>query len=408
MSTLTQVPFIADPGPSRATPGLWNRIFSVLSQNADTVNGIIETGVVTQIGGTPHQITSSASTGAVNFSLPSALTIPGTLEVTSGASFLSTLSVAGAAKFVSTVSVDGATRLGSTLSVTGHTIHGSTFSQVGAAQFASTVSADGAVDLGSTLSVVGATQLGSGMTVVGDVRSTSSVSVAGAVVVGSFLTVGRESFGSAFYITSALKTTAASNKTVEFGWTDINAPGGFQMGFFRSANSATMYYSGGTFVEIGSGTKLSVLTVTGDITTSGGIVKSQNNPGAFEFNFAGSGLVQNSAGFSLKNASSPSIVKLGVESSGKSFFVGTGRFSSTPFPSVNTYLAQVNGDLAMNGSLSLAGQRLLSVRTVGSVDSTQMELYELTIGLNQASGISLAFRSNGTIWYFESSQSTKG
>lgn len=87
---------------SDATPGLWNRRFSVLSQNLDQLNADAGAGVgtVNSIAGTSNQIVVSNATGNVTLSLPSVLNVPGSLSAP-------LLSVTNAAKFLSTVSSDG-------------------------------------------------------------------------------------------------------------------------------------------------------------------------------------------------------------------------------------------------------------------------------------------------------------
>ncbi len=111
---------------SAGTPGLWDRRFSIISQNLDEVNASAGGGVSTaSFLGTAHQVSIDSSGNTLTWSLPSGLTTPGdtkiggTLHVDSDLSVDSDLTVGGAARVVSTLSVVGAARFGSDVSLEG-------------------------------------------------------------------------------------------------------------------------------------------------------------------------------------------------------------------------------------------------------------------------------------------------
>lgn len=69
----------------------------------------------------------------------------------------------------------------------------------------------------------------------------------------------------------------------------------------------------------------------------------------------------------------------------------------------------VRMQLYSRGTLDLQQTRLVSVRTTASLDSTTLMANEMAFSIIPgSSGASLAIRSAGTIYYFSSSNSTKG
>lgn len=303
-----------DPVLSAATPGLWNRRFSALSQSIDFLNasGFTAGGVY----GTANQITATPSSAtSTRLSLPSDLRAPGSLLVTSDTSLNSTLTVAGA------------TRLASTLSV-------------------------------------------------GDeVKSAASVHV------GSDISMGRT-----FYIT--LPIIAGSSSTKPWRFSDTN------MGFYRSVNSLTLRFAGPTgsnatfYIEtpmrVASGFVESTMTFTEQVFSGVG-----GSVGGYAFGFAGTGMQQGSNGAVnfFHNASTPK-QGFGLTSQG-SMFVG---------PS------------ALPGSrLSFQINCALSVLTTGtSLNSSTLTQTQLAFFIGGASGASIGINSGGTIYWFDSSGSTKG
>ena len=124
---------------SAGTPGLWDRRFSIISQNLDEVNAAPAGVSTSSFLGTAHQVSIDSSGNTLTWSLPSGLTTPGdtqiggTLHVDSDLSVDSTLTVGGAARFNSTLAVARGAHFASTLSA------------VGAARFGSDISLEGQI-----------------------------------------------------------------------------------------------------------------------------------------------------------------------------------------------------------------------------------------------------------------------
>lgn len=98
---------------------------------------------------------------------------------------------------------------------------------------------------------------------------------------------------------------------------------------------------------------------------------------------------------------------LGVEVNNGSITSPTIHFVSDL--SVGFYRSGVSTIAISTGTFNLATNSVrLSMRTVASFNSTTMSVNEVVFAVGGASGVSLGIRSGGTIYYFESSTSTKG
>jgi pectate lyase-like protein len=95
-------------------------------------------------------------------------------------------------------------------------------------------------------------------------------------------------------------------------------------------------------------------------------------------------------------------------------FVGDGSLTTVGFGwnsdlSLGFYRSGASTIAQSFGTLNLATNSVrLSMRTVASFNSTTMSVNEVVFAVGGASGVSLGIRSGGTIYYFESSVSTKG
>ena len=361
MSTLSSIGTIANQ--SQATTGLWNRIFSRISNNFDALNTDAISGVT--VAGTANQIsiaTNAVAASHATWSLPSTLRAPGSLTVVSEASFLSNvtidsgLSVGGIFTSQQSARIAGSVNLGSTLTV------------VGAARFSSDVSMDSA------------------FTAAGTGRVDSTFSAGDTIKSGASVWAQSDlSYGGVLYSSRPIQALAA-NKF--FSFTDYN------MGFRRSANSATFRFTGpvGSDATLYCETLLRFLNGQGD---SGLTIGDQyfsgtgGNVGGYNFTFSCTGMQQGaSGGVDFYTNVSPGVKFLGATSKA-SVFLG---------------LAAVGGAnqrVHLNGTLSIGTNN-------GSITSSALSPTGWGFWVNGASGVSLAINSGGTIYWFDSSGSTKG
>ncbi len=255
--------------------------------------------------------------------------------------------------------------------------------------------------------------------VTSDTSLNSTLTVGGNVALNSDLTVtGLSSFSHIRLNPQGFTSTT----TKEIAWLDVDVAGG--MGFFRSTNSATLRFSGGTFrtegllqAALGSGT---AIDAGANILSQSHIVAGVNfSAGSRGFWIggigAGTGLVRDAqeiynGGFRLvSNSVAADTTYMGVTSRG-TFLCGEKAASLTTdaTDSENSYGIQLTTETAFGGDLLLNHHRIFSVATVGSADSTSMEPEEIRFVIGGASGASLGIRSDGTIYFFESSASTLG
>ncbi len=322
---------------SAATPGLWDRRFSTISQNLDEVHAQPGTSF-NSFAGTDNQISIDTTTSANTaiWSLPNDLRAPGSLLVTSETSLNSSLTVSGDVLLQSDLSVDGVSK----------------FSYI---------------------------EINDGFT---------------------------------------------STQTKEITWTDVGE-GTASMGFYRSINSATLRFSGGTFR---TETMLDAAGADGIGTSVEGLINirtgrhfvaktegASSNSGGFHINSIdglGAAFVQDSleiynSGFRIKAgipSAPPQLTFFGVTSRG-TVLIGS---NSSNLIANSSFALQLRGPTIFRGDIDLNTARLFSINTVASGDSLNMNAEEPRFIIAGASGASIGIRSGGTIYYFDSSSSTVG
>ena len=192
------------------SPGVWVSGGSV-GGAINTINGLSPVANNIVIAGTASQLTATSAGHTVTFTLPAAVTAPGslattttltagsTLTVTTNATVGGTLGVTGATT-VAAISASGAIAGATTLGITGAS------TLTGAVSCGNTLGVTGAATLSSTLGVTGAATFSStvatgALTVTGAATVSTTLGVTGAVTLGSTLAAH------ATTITGALSTT---------------------------------------------------------------------------------------------------------------------------------------------------------------------------------------------------------
>lgn len=361
MSNLSSIGTIANQ--SQATTGLWNRIFSRISNDLDALNTDAISGVT--LAGTANQIsiaTNAVAASHATLSLPSTLRVPGTLTVPSEASFLSNFTIS------SGLSVGGMFTSQLSAQIAGSANIGSGLTVGGLARFSSDVSMDSA------------------FTAAGTGRVDSTFSSGGTLKAGTDIWAQSDlSYGRTLYSSLPIQALAA-NKF--FAFSDYN------MGFRRSVNSATLRFTGpvGSDASFYCETPFRFLNGTGDssltiatqyFSGTGGEV------GGYNFTYQGTGMQQGSLGaINFLTNASPGVQFLGVTSNA-SVFLGLSALGGS------------NQRVQLNGSLSV-------VTTGTSVTSSTLSPTGLVFFIGGVSGASIAINSGGTIYWFDSSGSTKG
>lgn len=150
-----------------------------------------------------------------------------------------------------------------------------------------------------------------------------------------------------------------------------------------------------------------------------GVMVIQNTQSVQQMTFGGGSGAVNAMTHIRFNTSNSTISTTGVEALrigplGQSLFTqGSVLLPSVAFSSASSFGFYNSGTATVavsGGTLNLATNTVrLSMRTLGaSASSTNMSVDEVLFSINGASGASLAVRSGGTIWIFNSSVSTVG
>lgn len=269
------------PAPARLAIGSTNQVLTVIGGLPSWQTP--SAGGVTSVTGTALEITASPTTGAVVLSLPSAVTLPGSLIVTTTTSLIGNVSL-GSATAGTSITQTAATATGTTLAIAGSnagtatdaggviTITGGTGNTSGAGGAVSLVGgAGGSTGAGGLASVLGgATTAGTG----GGVAITAANAVASATAGGTVtITAGNGA------------TSGAGGQVIISGGTSPTGTRG-----------AIKIMSGGvsTFVVTGNVTGI---TVEGYGPTAGGLVDMTPDSGSFTFTATGMSTTPTGTGF---------------------------------------------------------------------------------------------------------------
>ena len=382
---------------------------------ADTGTGTINLDTETlTINGTIYQIETNITGNVITITLPTNMTVPGSLNVTTdlvvtGTTTLNdpltvndTASITGNTDIGGTLQVTGATTLNDpltvndTASITGNTDIGGTLQVTGATTLNDpltvndTANITGNTDIGGALQVTGATTLNSNLSVDGDTSLTGTLGVSGATSIANTLGVlDAVSFDSSLDVYGS--TTLHSTLAVT-GATTLNDPltvndtasitGNTDIGGELQVTGATTLNS--TLSVTNNATFSSDVTVTGNLNVMGTLTSINTADTTIKDNFitlndgeTNAGVTAGYSGIEIDRGSEPNALLWWNE--GNDFWeVGVGE-SYANLAANNLYLA---GSAIVEGSItsaSLTASNLTETRVVlAGVDGQLTDSSQLT------------------------------